>query len=89
MQREIPVGKGARSFLPMKKVRKKETSALRSELENYRKQGVNLWLDGQPSTPKSITKAHMIAEEGSYMRDYIQDDSGKVADIHFDLIRDE
>lgn len=89
MQRVFPVGKGAHIFLPMKKVYKKETSALRSELEAYRKQGVNLWLDGQPGTPKSIAKAHMIAEEGTYMRDYVKDDSGELADLHFHLVRDK
>lgn len=89
MQRENPVGKGVQSFLPMNKVQKKETSALRSELESYRKQGVELWLDGRPSTPKSITKAHMIAEEGSYMRDYIQGENGEVSHIHFNLVRDK
>lgn len=89
MQREIPVGKGAHIFLPMKKVSKKETSALRSELEKYQKQGVKLWLDGQPGTPKSIAKAHLIAEEGTYMRDYVRDDTGEVANLYFNLVRDE
>lgn len=73
----------------MKKVQKKETSELHSELKHYRKQGVELWLDGQPSTPKSIVKAHLIAEEGSYMRDYIENEEGEVSRIHFDLVREE
>lgn len=89
MQRGYPVGKGTQVFLLMKKVQKKETSALRTELENYRKQGVELWLDGRPSTPRTITRAHMIAEEGSYMRDYIQSEDGKVSGIHFNLVRDK
>lgn len=89
IQQGNPVGKGVSFFLPMKKVHKKETNALRCELETYKKQGVALWLDGQPSTPKSITKAHMIAEEGAYMRDYIQNDCGEVESIHFDLIQNK
>lgn len=89
MQRGYPVGKGTQVFLPMKKVQKKETSALRLELETYQKQGVELWLDGRLSTPQSITRAHMIAEEGSYMRDYIQSEDGAVSSIHFNLVREE
>lgn len=72
----------------MKKKPKKETKRLRSELENYRQQGVSLWLDGQPGTPKSITRAHMIAEEGVYMRDYIQNERGEIERIQFDLVKD-
>ncbi|MCI5701022.1 MAG: hypothetical protein MR308_11695 [Lachnospiraceae bacterium] len=70
----------------MKKKNKKETCALRSELEIYRRQGVELRLDGQPSTPKSISKACFIAEEGTYMRDYIRNESGEVECIQFDYV---
>lgn len=73
----------------MKKKDKKETSTLRSELEGYRRQGVALWLDGQPSTPKSITKACKIAEEGTYMRDYIRNEEGEVERIQFDYVISE
>lgn len=65
-----------------------ETDALRTELEDYEERGVELWLDGLPSTPKSIIKAHMIAEEGTYMRDYVQNEDGEVSGIHFNLVQD-
>lgn len=73
-------------FLPMKKKNKKETEALRSELEIYKKPGVALWLDGQPGTPKSISKACVIAEEGTYMRDYIRNEEGELERIQFDFV---
>lgn len=73
----------------MKKKTKKETNALRSELEAYRRQGVALRLDGQPGTPKSISKACMIAEEGSYMRDYIRNARGEVECIQFDFVKNQ
>lgn len=88
MQRESPVGKGSLGLLPMKKLQKKEFSALRAELESYKKQGVELWLDGRLCTPRTITRAHMIAEEGSYMRDYVQNEDGKISSIHFHVVRD-
>lgn len=68
--------------------KKNETNALRTELEIYKEQGVELWLDGLPSTPKSIIKAHRIAEEGTYMRDYVQNENGEVSGIHFNLVQD-
>lgn len=73
----------------MKKKNKKETDMLRLELEGYREQGVSLWLDGRPSTPKSITKACKIAEEGTYMRDYVRGENGEVERIQFDYVTSE
>ena len=49
---------------------------LKDELKDYRKQGVRLFLNGNPSTPKCIAKACMIAEDGGYMRDYTADEEG-------------
>lgn len=66
---------------------KNPKSPLRYELESYEKQGVELWLDGQPGTPKSITRACRIAEEGDYMRDYICNEVGDVKEISFDFVK--
>ena len=60
---------------------------LKKELELYREQGVSLYLDGVPSTPKSIAKACQIAEGGVYMRDYTEDEKGKIACVSFDFIQ--
>ena len=62
------------------KCSKKSLKPLKDELKDYRKQGVRLFLNGNPSTPKCIAKACMIAEDGGYMRDYtaIQKVSHKV-----------
>lgn len=88
MQRGYPVEKGNLGLLPMKKLQKKELSALRAELESYKRQGVELWLDGQRCTPRTITRAHMIAEAGAYMRDYVHNKDGKVSSIHFHVVHD-
>lgn len=64
----------------------KAKNPLRWELETYEKQGVELQLDGQLSTPKSISRACRIAEEGNYMRDYICNEDGDVKKISFDFV---
>lgn len=65
----------------------KQKNPLRNELETYEKQGVELWLDGQPSTPKSICRAYKIAEEGNYMRDYVYDKGGGITDLSFNFVK--
>ena len=61
---------------------------LKSELKLYRRQGVRLFLNGNPSTPKCIAKACMIAEDGGYMRDYTADEEGRIAKVNFEHIRE-
>ena len=60
---------------------------LKSELKLYRRQGVELYLDGSPSQPKTIARACMIAEDGCYMRDYTEDENGRIARVDFDRIK--
>ena len=47
---------------------RKTGKPLKKELRDYQEAGVTLWLDGHPSTPKKIVKAHKLAENGVYMR---------------------
>lgn len=75
-------------FMKMKKKSKKLKDDFRRELESYVKDGVTLWLDGSPSTPKKIDKAHKMAEGASYMRDYVQDADGRLSRLEFDRIKD-
>lgn len=60
---------------------------LRKELKTYRRSGVELFLNGEPSTPKHIARACRIAEGGGYMRDYTEDETGRIAKLNFDLIK--
>ena len=46
-------------------------------------------LNGRQTTAKRIEEACQIAETGGYMRDYIQDDQGKLRGLSFDLIKDD
>ncbi|HIV12736.1 MAG TPA: hypothetical protein IAA63_06305 [Candidatus Pullilachnospira stercoravium] len=71
----------------MKKKGKKVKSEFRRELEAYARDGVVLYLDGVPSTPGKIEKAHLIAEDVTYMRDYVTGKDGKLSRLDFDSVK--
>lgn len=79
--------KGGQDTSNISQVKKKSAKSIRRELESYRDKGIELYLDGIPSTPKKIAKACQIAEDGVYMRDYTEDEEGHIACVSFDLIR--
>lgn len=70
-------------------MKKQKETIFYQELEVYREMGVPLYLNGEKSTPRRIEKAYKIAEEGVYMRDYIQDDKGKLKGLSFDFVKEE
>ena len=57
-------------------------------MQQYRKAGIRLLLNGKPSSPEEIAKACTVGEREAYMRDYIQDDSDELWGIGFDLVKD-
>ena len=59
---------------------------LTNELKAYRRQGVELMLNARQASPKEIAAACTPAEEGSYMRDYECDASGKISRLNFQHI---
>lgn len=73
----------------MKKKSKKGKDDFRRELDSYAKQGIPLWLDGSPSTPREIVKAHKIAENATYMRDYVEDQEGNLERLEFGKVKEE
>ena len=60
---------------------------LEKELKSYREQGISLYLNGILSNPKTIAKACQIAEGGGYMRDYVEDEKGRIARVDFDFVK--
>ena len=78
--------KGGRDTPNISQEKKKSAKPLRRELELYRENGVSLYLNGAPSTPKKIAKACQIAENGVYMRDYTEDEDGHIACVSFALL---
>ena len=71
----------------MKKGQMRPKNPLREELKELKKQGIELLLDGQPGTPKRISRACKVAEEGYYMRDYICDKRGEVQQLNFNYVK--
>ena len=66
---------------------RKTGKPLKKELRDYQEAGVTLWLDGHPSTPKKIVKAHKLAENGVYIRDYVENEKGEIAKLKFDFVK--
>ena len=81
-------GQHTENISPIKK-RKKSMNPLKRELQVYRDEGIALYLNGEPSSPKDIAKACTIAEGGGYMRDYTEDEKGRIARVDFDFIEKE
>ncbi len=72
--------------ISQKKKQKRSRKMLRMELEQYEKYGVSLFLDGKRSTPKTIAKACHLADDGGYMRDYEENEEGRIVVIKFDYV---
>ena len=73
----------------MKKRDKKMENDFRKELDFYVHEGIPLWLEGKPSKPGKIVKACRIAEDSSYMRDYVTDEQGKLIRLEFDKVTEK
>lgn len=56
---------------------KKTSKSMYRELCDWRDKGVHLLLEGKESDPGKIVHAHLVAERGAYMRDYITDESSQ------------
>lgn len=61
----------------------KSYQELFSELTKYERSGVRMQIDGISASPLQIVSAHMIRENGNYMRDYIMNEEGKVTELDF------
>ena len=59
---------------------------LLNELEVYEKKGVRLAMENKMSSPENIAKECVICESGSYMRDYVFDEDGKMRLLNFNKI---
>ena len=65
-----------------------EKRKLLIELENIRNRGIAIFLDGIPSSPRTVTDVLCVREGGSFMRDYVTDDKGVLMELRFDEIHD-
>lgn len=60
-----------------------EYRKLYTELEDYERKGISMMMDGTKASPLQIVTAHMVREEGSYMRDYEVDSDGYIKSLMF------
>ena len=58
-------------------------------MKSYRQQRISLYLEVKLSNPKTIAKACQIAEGGGYMRDYVEDEKGRIARVDFDFVKEK
>lgn len=67
------------------RMRKKRISyqKLYTELEGFERNGVCLLIDGSHASPMQVVRAHMVREEGAYMRDYEVDQNGHIETLSF------
>ncbi len=54
----------------------------------YDLMGVPLIMDGRRRSPRTIARACTAAEDGGYMRDYVEDTDGRIRQLCFNYIRD-
>ena len=70
-------------------IRRNTELNLETELQSYQDSGIRLLLEGRESSPESIADACAVAEHGTYMRDYIQDETGKLNIIDFNFVSED
>lgn len=64
-----------------------EEQRLKEKLENVRKSGVRLFLEGKPASPEDIADK-CVCENAIYMADYVLDDDGRLQELRYDRITD-
>lgn len=64
-----------------------EEQRLREKLENVRRSGVSLYLEGKPASPEMIADK-CVCENTIYMADYVLDDEGNLKELRYDRVTD-
>ena len=62
-----------------------EMMTMRSRLESILSQGIELYLDGKPSSPAGIVE-RFVREDAVYMPDFDIDDEGALTQVRYDKI---
>ncbi len=60
---------------------------LYKELEKMEESGIALKLDGSYLEAKKVVEAHTLCEKGTYMKDYVVDNDGKIKEVHFHKVK--
>ncbi len=65
-----------------------DRKALFIELKGIQGRGITIFLEGEKSTPETVTELLCIQEDSSYMRDYVFD-KGVLKELHFDKVQNK
>ena len=68
-------------------VQEQNKQRFKEKLEQARLSGVELFLEGEPTTPEIIVKK-CVCEDSSYMADYVLDDKGVLKELRYDRVTD-
>lgn len=66
-----------------------EYQELFAELEQLENSGVPMFMEGSLASPMQIVSAHLLKEEGTYMRDYVMDPKGYIEEITFHDVKEQ
>lgn len=64
---------------------KNEMTTMRNRLEDILSQGIELYLDGQPSSPEGIVE-RFVREDVIYMPDFVLNEEGALTQVRYDRI---
>lgn len=56
------------------------------ELKDIQGRGITIFLEGEKSTPETVSDILCVQEDSSYMRDYVYDE-GVLKELHFDKVQ--
>jgi len=69
-------------------VKKEEIQSMTNRLNDILRQGVKLYLNGEPATPEGIVD-QFIREETVYMPDFVLDENGTLTQIRYDKVMEK
>ena len=67
--------------------RKEDMFRLEEQLARAEKGGAKLYLEGERASAQEVAWTCMINEEAIYMPDYVLDESGRIAELRYDRVR--
>lgn len=65
----------------------KEYAELYREMEAFEERGIHMEVEERQVSAFGVVQAHMVKENGTYMRDYVWDSEGQIKKIIFNNIR--
>lgn len=57
-------------------------------LKTAMNRGVQLYLEGEPTSPEEISRKYCLNDECIYMPDYVMNEAGELVELRYDKIKD-